>query len=398
MINLPQERPFGNLRLEKVFQFYDIPRLFTCVNSTGCRYLALSTFDDYETYEWIYLPVSVDRLSSLATKSIGLRQAYLEPEDGFLYRVVTSDVEQTKIEHIFPEQIPDEDLPGANAFLTVDDKSLGMGLGAVDPVVAAESSKREIYNIHFYPWDTVLPEIDAKGLGLVLASFQDLANSLGQYCQGDVTLKGTIPADVLEQTKFRAAQIFDGSFGIQLKSKSINDLFDSSLASDVLLELTNLINSRDNEDYISNKLHELKGRVASKYRAFLREVVKLNCPMKLHWGSPNKERGSITTLNREEIKRAFDIVSKIDTDMSESVVFRAELLGLDVKTKRYRVRHLADNEDYSGKIADESLLGVQHSKINGIYNVTLKKVIETNFSSGSEHTKWLLVSLVAVSE
>ena len=28
-------------------------------------------------------------------------------------------------------------------------------------------------------------------------------------------------------------------------------------------------------------------------------------------------------------------------------------------------------------------------------NVTLKKIIETNSSSGSEHTKWLLVGLEA---
>lgn len=396
MISLPQERPFGNLRLEKVFQFYDIPRLFTCINSTGGRYLVLSTFDDYENFEWLYLPISVDRINALATKSIELRQAYLQPEDGFLYRVITNETELTKVEPILPEQVLDEDLPEEGAYLIVDGK-LDIGLGAIDPVAAAISSKREIYNIHFYPWDTVLPEIDAKGLGLVLASFQDLANSLGQYRQGDVTLKGSIPADILEQTKFRAAQIFDGSFGIQLKSKAINDLFDNSLVSDVLQELTNLIESRDNEDFLSNKLHELKGRVASKYRSFLREVVKLDSPMKLHWGSPNRERGNVLVLSKQEIKRAFDIVSKIDTDMSESVVFRAELLGLDVETKRYRVRHLSENETYSGKIAPESLAGVQNSQINGIYNVTLKKVIETNFSSGSEYTKWVLISLVATS-
>ncbi|MAQ50402.1 MAG: hypothetical protein CMK86_13000 [Pseudomonadales bacterium] len=115
--------------------------------------------------------------------------------------------------------------------------------------------------------------------------------------------------------------------------------------------------------------------------------------MKLHWGSPNSERGRVLLLSKQEIKRAFDLVSKIDIDMSESVTFKAELLGLDVKTKRYRVRHLSDNEDYSGKILDESLDAVRHSEINGIYSVTLKKIIETNFSSGAEYTKWALVAL-----
>ncbi|MGA8135919.1 MAG: DUF6575 domain-containing protein [Pseudomonas gingeri] len=397
MLDLPRRTPLGNLSIEKVFHFYDIPRIFTCVNNSGARFLVLSTFDDYDNYTWLYLPISADRINSLLAKYMDLREAFVSPEDGFLYLVETGRSQFSKVTYIFPEQVSEADLPSSGAYLDAQEKPK-FGLGAVDPDLAAKSTKREVYNLHFYPWDTTLPELDAKSLGLVLTTFQELANSLGQYCRGDVTLKGSISADVLEQTKFKATQIFDGSFGIQLKSKSISDLLGDSLVSDVLMELTNLVESRDNEDNISNKLHQLKGRVASKYRAFLREVSKLDSPMKLHWGSPNGERGHALTLSRHEIRSAFEIVSKIDTDMSESVVFRAELLGLDVQTKIYRVKHISDSEVYSGKIFPDSLGGVQNSKINGIYTVTLKKVIETNFSSGSEYTKWVLVSLVPATE
>ncbi|WP_320055766.1 DUF6575 domain-containing protein [Desulfuromonas thiophila] len=392
MLNLPTNTMLGQLHIETVFQFYDIPRLFTCSNKTGARFLALSVFDDYETFKWLYLPISSDRLSTLIGKGLMLRSAFLEPEDGYLYMVESKFDGKSSVFHIFPEQIDDHDLPEDGAYLESTEKPQ-VGLGAIDADQAAEGSRRETYNLYLYPLDTMLPEIDARNLGGILTSFQELANALGQYCKNDVTLKGAIPADILEATKFRATQIFEGSFGIQLKSKSTSDLFYGSLASDALLELTNLIESRDNEENISNKLHELKGRVASKYRAFLREVSKLESPMKLHWGSPNKERGRVILLSKQEIRRAFELVSKINTDMSESVTFKAELLGLDLKTKRYRVRHLDDNEDYSGKILDESLDTVRHSEINGIYNVTLKKIIETNSSSGSEYTKWVLVDL-----
>lgn len=392
MLNLPENTVLGRLHMETVYQFYDIPRLFTCSNMAGLRYLVLSVFDDYETFKWLYLPISNDRLSTLISKGLMLRNAFLEPEDGYLCMIESDFDGKTSVHHIFPEQIDDQDLPEEGVYLESTENP-HIGLGAIDADQAAESSRRETYNLHLYPWDTMLPEIDAQNLGMILTSFQELANALGQYCKGDVTLKGTIPADILEATKFRPTQIFNGSFGIQLKSKSTSDLFYSSLASDVLLELTNLIESRDNEDNISNKLHELKGRVASKYRIFLREVSKLDSSMKLHWGSPNKDRGRVISLSKQEIRRAFELVSKIDIDMSESVTFRAELLGLDVKTKRYRVRHLDDNEDYSGKILDESLDAVRHSEISGVYNVTLKKIIETNSSSGSEYTKWVLVGL-----
>ncbi|WP_052750310.1 DUF6575 domain-containing protein [Arsukibacterium sp. MJ3] len=392
MLNLPNNTILGKLRIETVYQFYDIPRLFSCSNNSGTKFLALSVFDDYESYKWLYLPVSIDRLATIISKGFMLRRAFLLPEDGFLYKVESNFEGDSSVLRIFPEQIDEEDLPDEGVYLE-SKEGVQLGLGAIDADQAAEGSRRETFNLHFYPWDTKLPEIDAKDLGGILTSFQELANALGQFCKGDVTLKGAIPADVLEATKFRATQIFEGSFGLQLKSKSTSDLFYNSLASDVLFELTNLVESRDNEDNISNKLHQLKGRVASKYRLFLREVSKLDSPMKLHWGSPNKERGRILSLSMQEIKRAFDLVSKIDIDMSESVTFRAELLGLDIKTKRYRVRHLSDNEDYSGKILDESLDAVRHSEISGIYNVTLKKIIETNFSSGSEYTKWALIRL-----
>ncbi|MGL4581259.1 MAG: DUF6575 domain-containing protein [Shewanella xiamenensis] len=392
MLNLPKNTILGNLRIETVLQFYDIPRLFSCTNNSGAKFIALSVFDDYEIFKWLYLPVSADRFSSIVNKGIFLRDAFLSPEDGFLYEVESNFSGESTVRHVFPEQVPSDDLPEENVHLE-SKENVYVGLGVIDADLAAESSRRETFNLHFYPWDTKLPEIDVTDLGGILTSFQELANALGQYCKGDVTLKGAIPADILEATKFRATQIFEGSFGLQLKSKSMSDLFHSSLASDVLLELTNLIESRDNEDCISNKLHELKGRVASKYRSFLRAVSKLDSPMKLHWGSPNSERGRVLSLSKQEIKKAFDLVSKIDIDMSDSVTFRAELLGLDVMTKRYRVRHFSDNEDYSGKILDESLEAVRHSEINGIYNVTLKKIIETNFSSGAEYTKWALVAL-----
>lgn len=397
MFSLPKNTVLGSLVLGSTFQFYDVPRLFTCQNRSGSKFLVLSVYDDYETFEWLYLPISSDRLSSLFSKVLPLKNAFVNPEDGYLYYVKSDFSGEAEVKHLFPEQIDEEDLPEDSVYLEPL-KEASVGLGEVDAKLAAVGTQRETCNFHFYPWDTQLPEIDARHLGDILTSFQELANALGQYCKGDVTLKGAIPAEILEASKFRATQIFEGSFGIQLKSKTCSDLFNDSLASDILLELTNLLESRDNDDNISNKLHELQGRVASKYRRFLKDIVKLESPMKIDWGSPSDNRGGSIKLSKEEIKAAFELVSKIDIDMSEAVMFRAELLGLDVATKRYRVKHLTEEEVYAGKIAEESLEKVSHSEINGIYNVTLKKVIETNSSSGSEYTKWLLMELEAANK
>lgn len=73
MFNLPKNTVLGQLKLEETFHYFDIPRLFTCKNNAGSRFLVISTFDDYETYEWLYLPISKDRFSSLISKAIPLR-------------------------------------------------------------------------------------------------------------------------------------------------------------------------------------------------------------------------------------------------------------------------------------------------------------------------------------
>lgn len=394
MFNLPQKTILGELRIIHTFQFFDIPRLFVCKNQSGTQYLVVSTFDDNELFEWLYLALSNDRLATIVNKGMSLLDAFILPEDGFLLQVSADFEGKSEVKHIFPEQVDAEDLPEKDVFLHIDNNTFFDNMPIeVDAKISAISSRRETYNFHLYPWDTQLPELELRGLGGLLISFQDLVDAIGQSCNGEATLKGAIPHHILSKTKFKAAHIFKGSFGIQFKSDSINDIFWDSLASDTLLELTNLLKIGDNEDNISNKLHLLQGRVASKYRSFLRELTRLNTPVKFDWGSPNIERGYELYFTKEILKNVYSIVSKIEVNMSDEITFQAELLGLDTKTKKYRVRHLDENEDYFGKISEESLNQVARSEINGIYEVTLKKIIETNSSSGVEYIKWLLVGL-----
>lgn len=397
MISLPQKTYLGELKISNIFQFYDFPRLFTCRNRSGAQFLVLSTFDDFNEYEWLYLPISNDKLAAVLDRKITLRNCYETAEDGYLFKVNTNFEGEAEVESIFPEQIPEDDLPIKGIFLETDER-VSVGFGSINASEAAITSRRETFNLHLYPSDTILPELEIKSFGAVLTTFQDLVDSLGQYCDGEPTLKGAIPGHILEKTRFKATQIFDGSFGIQLKSNSTCDLFDGSLASDALMELTHLLESGADIDRISNKLHQLKGRVAMKYRSFLKVLTKIDTPLKIDWGSPNEERGTTLTIDKKTLSKTFEAVSQIDTDMSETIMFKAELLGLNVKTKRYCVHHLSDNEDYSGKIAEESLHLIGHKEINGIYNVTLKRLIETNSASGAEQIKWLLISLKSTQE
>jgi len=392
MFNLPKSTILGVLDIVDTFEFYDVPRLFTVTNKTGAIYLALSTFDDGDDFEWLYVEISIDRMNSLINKSICLKTAFTTPENGFIYKVITDFFGEAKVDHVFPEQVSEDDLPLLDTYISVT-KIMSYGLGAIDPKKASAASIRETCNIHLYPWDTKLPELNTRSLGNILISIQELVDSLGQTCVEEPTIKGAISAEILAKTRLNACQIFEGSFGLQLKSESLSDLFGDSLVAESFSELIALLSTEDNEDNISNKLHILKGRVASKYRRFLKEVHNLGSGIKIDWGSPNEKFGGEVYLTNKQVEKAYSIVDNIDIKMSEAIEVKATLIGLNVRTKRYEILSIQDNEKFSGRVSDDAIDEIQHAVINKNYIATIKKVIETKSSSGDEIIKWILVGL-----
>src|SRR5690625_4482267 len=78
----PYTSLLGHLEVEEVFEFYDIPRLFSARNRSGQYFLALSVEEDADEHKFLYVPVSAQRLSYIRTGGLDLRQAFNQPEDG----------------------------------------------------------------------------------------------------------------------------------------------------------------------------------------------------------------------------------------------------------------------------------------------------------------------------
>lgn len=394
MFELPKQTILGELTLYETFEFFDFPRLFTAKSKTGKFYLALSIYDDFDDFEWLYINISSDRIMSLIDQKICLYTAFKNPEEGFIFKVYTRNQSDTRIEYILPEQLSADELPIKNTYIKVVEKNKRYGLGEINPSLAAISTSRETFNMHLAPWDTKLPELSARGFGNILISTQELIDALGQSCEEDSpSLKGAISADILQQTKFNTCQIFEGSFGVQFKSSRINDLFNDSLAGRSISEFLKLLKAEDDETTLTSNLHKLKGRVASKYRRLLKDITAIGSGLKFEWGSPNSDFGGLVELSKNQIEKAYSIVDKIDIQMSESIEMKVKLIGLNVRTKRYEIHALENSDKYSGRVADETLSDIEHAVINNNYIATLKKIIETKSSTGDESIKWVLVGL-----
>ncbi len=389
---LPEKTFLGKLELLHVFEHYDFPRIFSCRNQTGQTFVSISIHDDDEFCGWIYIPVSPSRYSALCDADIGLRASVLEAESDFVYLVSTYSAGADKVEYRLPELIPENDLPSESYRLS------GLAETEYNPFDinvdrVAKSSKRESFNYHIFPTDHRRHEISAKKLGAVLSVSQELIDAIGQAADGNPTIRGAISADILERTRVNACHIFRGSFGVQFQASQHSDLFNNSLISESLKEFGNLILAADSEDCLSNKLHVLKGRVASKYRWLLKELNDINSGIRVDWGSVEAGKGGVFELSREQVSKAYAIVDKIHIAMAEELVLHGQLVGFNSRTKSYEILSSEDQKNYSGKLSEEAVISVEQPAIGRSYFASLRMLIETQLSSGDELVRWVLVGL-----
>lgn len=392
MTELPQGTILGTLQLVRVLEYYDFPRLFTCRSNTGQVYIGLSTFDDQSECHWLYVPVSSLRLSTVTSGKMPLRSAFLAPEGGYLLAVKTCAEMQAQVTHLLPEQIVEDDLPSPTyavlAETEADDEQT-----VQSPTEVAESTRRETFDYHIYPGEPKTHEIPARKLGEILTTTQELLDALGQAATGKASVRGPISAELLQQTKVNVTHVFRGSFGVQFRSIHYSDFFDSSTVSEAIAEFTYLLLAADSEDLLSNKLHFLKGRVASKYRRLLKELTDLNSGLLLDWGAVNKAKGGQFSLSKEQIKRAYAIVDRIDIEMADEVTVSGKLVGFNSRTKRYEIRSTEDAKTYAGRVADDARIEVTNPSIGEFYKVKLRMLVETQSTSGDELIRWVLVGL-----
>lgn len=393
MHNLPVGSPLGTLVIDEVIEYYDFPRLFACRSNTGQKYIALSVCDDEDSFDWLYLAVSELRKSAILRGHLPLATAFKSPESGYVIKVVTYVTNRAPlVSHLFPEQIPDEDLPAPDYILRVaQDAPTQTARESAKNVAIA--TRRETFDYRIFPGRRDIHEIPARKLGGILTSTQELVDALGQASSGEPTVRGPISGEILQRTRLQVSHTFLGSFGVQLSAAEYSDLLNHSLVAKALSELSNIILAKDSEDLLSNKLHSLRGRVTSKYRRLLKELSDLNSGISFEWGSVIPNMGGTFEMTPEEVRSAYAIVDRMEVAMAEEMTIRGKLIGFNSRTRRYEIMSSDDGRSYAGKVADDVSLEIPNPAIGQFYEVDLRMLIETQSTSGDELIRWVLVRL-----
>lgn len=414
---LPIHKELGELTIIEVFEFFDIPRLFTCKSSTGKIFVAISVEETDKYHFWLYAPLSEERLKQLLTCDLDLLQAYTGTDEGFVYKVTTYPDSGASVERISCDKIPAEWLPLEGEKLCLPTAIIPQPVDTFEDLIPekvrkdpmfklsvlretgfdaqfiANETNRETLNFLFDFSDSFPNEAPAGKLGYILSSLQELVDAIGQHCMGHESISGPIPQDILSRTEMNVAMVFQSSFGIQLRSNEPVDLFGDSIVGLSLSELLGLLEAKDNPVTLGQKLRSLRARVASKYSNFLNSVSNSGTDLICHWGSPSKDRKSSISISNAEILRVLSVVNDISEELSQEIQIRCRLIGLNVRTKKFEIESLEDGLKYDGNVDDSALPNVLHATINEEYIATLRSLTKVKTNVGEERIKRILTSL-----
>jgi hypothetical protein len=109
---LPESTMLGSLSVIEIYEYYDIPSLFSCKNSTGHIFLVLSVDENDDSLTWFYLPVSPEKLNDVRYGKTDLYDAFKYSEDGLVFEVKTYYKNNVvAVSHIYSAHIEEDLLP-----------------------------------------------------------------------------------------------------------------------------------------------------------------------------------------------------------------------------------------------------------------------------------------------
>ena len=69
MYTVPQQTELGELKILRVFDYYDGPVLFLCSNELDHKFLTVFVDESRDSRTWYYLPLSKERLKKIKLKA-----------------------------------------------------------------------------------------------------------------------------------------------------------------------------------------------------------------------------------------------------------------------------------------------------------------------------------------
>jgi len=391
MLLPPRDSVLGPLEIVDVFDVYDFPRLFLAQSVFGNRYVVLNVTDEPDLgLGWLYLLVTPQRLDELRVSRLSLRAAFSKPEGVLLY-VLNSKNQPSKIQVV--EEVPTDWLPSAGEYLLSHEAAAAVVPQALPTASLARKLWRDVaavaFNFAGFPGLTA----PIRPLSELLSAFQQGIDTLAAAAQGVLAPRGPLSADVLSQTQFQFATVFESSFGVTISATTQSDLFGGSLAGSGLSALADLVRASGDYDSLVPLVRRLGPRATARYRALVEVLSAADATLEISWASPTTDEPSNAFLGREGVANALEYLTRFALEEAPVENFNVVLVGANTRTRTYEVLVTPEGRRITGRIADDALSQVRHATLNEQYKATLRPLVEIDSATGEERVKWLMVGL-----
>lgn len=119
MYNILNNPQLGELEVIEVYEYFNMPLLFSCKNLVDSFYVALCADDLPEHDMWLYTEISLKRLNLLRFGLINVHDVFAKPEMGRLLKATIPHISSAEFnsKYVAPEELNENVFPPASKYL-----------------------------------------------------------------------------------------------------------------------------------------------------------------------------------------------------------------------------------------------------------------------------------------
>ena len=375
-LNIPE---LGKLEMVEVYNYYDIPILFSCKNAASQLYIVFfaDRLPDHDV--WLYAEVSITRLNLIRAGKIDLFDTFSKPEMDRLLKVIipSNNSVEFSSEFILPSELSEDIFPPVNDYLDIEYTPYVPQTSIVD---IAEAAGREIIGFNFKSLEGYNAEAPILQLGNVFTCFQKVINAIEVARQG---FKNITPA-IRNKIQFFTLAFQPGSFEIKLASKkrdeSQMELFElPSEQNETLTQFFNLLESKDNKSDLKSILTKLGLKTTNQYRYLLTSLDKLDTDVTLSWTSPKVNKDAVVYFSKNEIPPLIETLKAIEEEQEEPQTIKGELIGLSLDRNKFELQVNSEEDPIiRGVIGDNPNVNITKATISSQYKALIQEIVKRN--------------------
>lgn len=244
--------PFGDIKINKVYDFYDEPIMYSAFSGEGNHLFFVNLVDweeDSNTNIWMYIPISIVELRGIETKEKSIRNLMKNFSSPYFF-IVRENGKDVTYEIGDKEDDLDEDWIADEDVFVMTELS-NPNLKQQDDI--SINDQRYTIELSLRQRDGHDQEIPSSVLGETLLNLQQLISASAM--DKGASVKSKTSSEIIEKTQMNVTDTYAASFGVKLESNVISNLlFDDKVKSalEKVMEIFSKINHESSIEAIPN--------------------------------------------------------------------------------------------------------------------------------------------------